>query len=211
MTTETKKTGWTMLDVETPYRTLSVSANTEEARELDSWARGSNPQPPTAGELIAKVRHEMWRQAEDMVSDVVSRFRDELEDAIDSAINSEDLDCPEEDWQKVLNQEGMTETVRQLATAMEDNIDQVIPDLDVPCLGMPSDLERRVVDSVKLPGEIYAVQLARRVHDQTGVPRPIVAMMMRVFTYTGPAREELLKYACEDVQTAAHLDFDVYR
>ena len=72
-----------MLDVQTTHRILGASANTEESRELDSWARGSNPQPPTAGELIAKVRYEMWRQAEDMVNDVVNRLRDDLTDALD--------------------------------------------------------------------------------------------------------------------------------
>ena len=211
MTTETKKAGWTMLDVQAAPGTLGICANTEEARELDSWARGSNPQPPTAGELIAKVRYEMWRQAEDMVNDVVSRFRDDLTDAIDSAIHSEYLDCPEDGWQEVLDQEGITETVRQLSAAMEDNIDQVIPDLDVPCLGMPSDLERRVAESLKRPESPYIVKLARRIHGQTGLPRSVVAKMMEPFTYAGPVRGSLLKYSEEDVQTAAHLSFDVFR
>ncbi len=182
-----------------------------DSKALYRWVLGKEPALLTAGDIEQAVRSEMAAHIDDMVSAAVDRLRDALNDDLPGAVNDDALYCSGDSWQAVLEDEGPAETIRQLCTEMENNVDQVANELDSVELGMPSDLERRVAESLKRPESPYVVKLAKRIHDQTGLPRLIVASMLEPFTYTGPVRDRLLKYSEGDVQTAQHLDFDVFR
>ncbi len=212
-TNETNGSGWTETDVEWPTRTRTGLAEYNDSKALHLWAKGDDPSfaEIEAEDIEKAVRSEMAKDIDDMVSAAVDRLRDELNDDLPCAVNQNELDCSEDNWQEVLDQEGPAETIRQLCTEMENNVDLVASNLGPVELGMPSDLERRVAERLKRPETPYLVKLARRIQDQTKLPRPVVAMMLRPFTYTGPVRDRLLKYSEEDVQTAQHLDFDVFR
>ena len=94
---------------------------------------------------------------------------------------------------------------------MENNIDLVVSNLGPVELGMPAIWSGELPRASSDQREPYVVKLAKRVQEQTGLPRPIVGQMLRVFTYTGPVRDRLLQYSEEDIQTAQHLDFDIFR
>lgn len=216
-TNETSRIGWTELDVEPDFpAALSTlrrlgKQQYHEAQALYRWVLGQETAPRTAGDIERAVRSVLGEDVDDMVNAIMNTLKDEVTDALTEAVEHQALDCSEDSWQEVLDEEGQAETIRQLCTEAENNVDQVMPDLDLPCLVTPMDLERRVAESLKRPEEPYVVKLAKRIHGQTGLPRPVVAKMLEPFTYAGPVRDRLLKYAEEDVQTAAHLDFDVFR
>ena len=212
-TNETNGRGWTELDVEWPTRTRTGLAEYNDSKALHLWAKGDDPSfaEIEAEDIEKAVRSEMAKDIDDMVSAAVDRVRDTLNDDLPGAVKDDNLHCPGDGWQEMLDDEGPAETIRQLCTEMENNVDEVVSGLNAVELGMPSDLERRVAERLKRPETPYLVKLARRIHGQTGLPRPVVAMMLRPFTYTGAVRDRLLKYSEEDVQTAAHLDFDVFR
>lgn len=216
MTTETNETngsGWTELDVEWPTRTRTGLAEYNDSKALHLWAKGDDPSfaEIEAEDIEKAVRSVFAEDMDDMINVAVNRVRDELNDELPSTVERDELNCPEDDWQEVLNQEGPAETIRQYCTEVENNVDEVTNCLNSIELAMPSDLERRVAQRLKRPESPYLVKLAKRVHEQTGLPRPVVAMMLRPFTYSGAVRDRLLKYSEEDVQTAAHLGFDVFR
>lgn len=210
-TNETNCIGWTEFDVEPDFpaalSTLRSLGKQDyyEARALFRWSKGYEPAPLTAEDIETAVRSEMSSHIDDMVNAAVDRLRDALNDDLPGAVKDDNLYCSGDSWQDMLEDEGPAETIRQLCTEIENNIDLVVSNLGPVELGMPSDLERRVAESLRRPESPYIVKLAKRIHDQTGLPRPVVAKMLEPFTYAGPVRDRLLQYSEEDIQTASHL------
>ena len=170
--TETNEKGWTELDVmvDGMFDQLSPKSAYFDSKALYRWVLGKEPAPLTASDIEHAVRSEMSSHIDDMVSAAVDRVRDALNDDLPGAVQEDNLYCSGDGWQEMLEDEGPTETIRQLCAEMENNIDLVVSNLGPVELGMPSDLERRVAESLKRPEEPYVVKLAKRVQEQTGPP-----------------------------------------